>query len=667
MCGFGLVSDPADQTTRPRKKKKRRGNVIKSKAIITSSPESAHEPLPADDEVESAPKQDNLDVTSPVVTKTVPSSSTHLAAPTPSHADAARGRDTRPVSPGSSDDHTPSLATPAPPDLPATDVQVASTHAEQPDHPDRSITSAVPMDVDQETDKSNPSKASSSIFPESAKSAQSLQEALRLVVTARQVHGVQTREDIIRPILMANKATALMSRPALVPGAPHPPPPPVSDSPDAEGLVKEFMEGEIAEKRMATFETLRPALATRIGARRELIQEKIERLKKEYLEHHEAWMLHCARLDRQSQAPITNNVNANNTNTDEVVPAPGGRTTRRSAAVLGDAVRSDLEMEQIIASLGNEDLYDPAHLALKNVAVIPDMISVTNGAVDYLFDDTNKLVDDPASYYDPSRDVSTWTDEEQQVFLEKFAAHPKQFGIIAGYLPHKTQAQCVQFYYLHKKKLIDFRKVVLQYGPRKRRGGRNANKKKGNALLTDIRRHDAEVSSKDKDPSSSTANGKASGSGAAPTGRKKRGAAAGQPLSVPVETVQKRKPPGRKSLVHVQQAEPTPTTTPTPDPDPTPTPNPDVEVPSIRPKRKRAAPVSKVRVAADDGDSVATPTVSYLPSTDMLYMAHSSLHQDAEVKPVKRRRVNKAVVIEEPDGDASVSNALCTCSICDIC
>ncbi|EIM89155.1 uncharacterized protein STEHIDRAFT_53387, partial [Stereum hirsutum FP-91666 SS1] len=282
------------------------------------------------------------------------------------------------------------------------------------------------MDIDQEALNTEPSKSSPSIFPESAKSAQSLQEALRLVVTARQLHGVQTREDIVRPILMANKAKSLMSRPPLISGTPAPAP--ESETPDAEALVNEFMEGEVAEKRMSTFETLRPALVTRIGARRESTQEKTERLRKEYLEHHEAWMLHCARLDRQSQAPTTANANAT-TNTDEVAPAPG-RTTRRSAAVLGDAVRSDLEMEQIIASLGNEDLYDPAHLAIKNVAVIPDMISVTNGQVDYQFDDTNKLVDDPASYYDPSRDVSTWTDEERQVFLEKFAAHPKQFGII---------------------------------------------------------------------------------------------------------------------------------------------------------------------------------------------------------------------------------------------
>lgn len=40
----------------------------------------------------------------------------------------------------------------------------------------------------------------------------------------------------------------------------------------------------------------------------------------------------------------------------------------------------------------------------------------------------------------------------------------------------------------------------------------------------------------------------------------------------------------------------------------------------------------------------------------MSYIAHPSLYQDAEPKPVKRRRVAKAVVIEEPEGEASVSD-----------
>ncbi len=148
-------------------------------------------------------------------------------------------------------------------------------------------------------------------------------------------------------------------------------------------------------------------------------------------------------------------------------------------------------MEQIIASLGNDEATDPAHLSLRNLATIPDMISVTRGKVDYVYDDTNHRVENPAEYYGPHTGIHDWTEEEKKVFLDKFAEYPKQFGIIASYLPNKTQAQCVAFYYLHKKKMIDFRKVVSQYAPNKRRR-RGTGKKKG--IIADIQQHDAEVS-----------------------------------------------------------------------------------------------------------------------------------------------------------------------------
>lgn len=201
--------------------------------------------------------------------------------------------------------------------------------------------------------------------------------------------------------------------------------------------------------------------------------------------------------------------------------------------MLGDAVRSDLEMEQIIASLGVEELTDPNHLALRNLATIPDMISVSQGEVKYLFDDTNNLVADPYRFYDTSAGIDAWTDEEKEVFLEQFAANPKQFGIIASFLPSKTASQCVTYYYLNKKKNIDFRKVISLYAPgKRRRGGRRTDKRKGNALMADIRQHDDEVSL----------------SHSGPTTRRKR--------------VQ---PASRLGAAHLES---TPATTPTPDPEP---------------------------------------------------------------------------------------------------
>ncbi|KAG8913413.1 hypothetical protein FRC01_004555 [Tulasnella sp. 417] len=79
--------------------------------------------------------------------------------------------------------------------------------------------------------------------------------------------------------------------------------------------------------------------------------------------------------------------------------------------------------------------------------------------------------------------------------MEQFAVNGKQFGKIADHLPHKTAEQCVLFYYISKKSLVDYGEVLnskkYARGRRKvlarRNIAANLGKQKGNALLTDIR------------------------------------------------------------------------------------------------------------------------------------------------------------------------------------
>jgi len=210
-----------------------------------------------------------------------------------------------------------------------------------------------------------------------------------------------------------------------------------------------------------------------------LVDDKIRRLREDYVNIQEKWRSHCHKLNEQTKPSILKG---------EILPI--GRTTRRTAN-LGDTVRSDLEMEQILASLESNDLSDPHYLSQHNLATIPDMISVKNGKVDYLFDDTCHRVENSTEYYASETGIHDWTEEEKKIFLDQYAAYPKQFGIIANCLPNKTSSQCVDYYYLHKKGSIDFRKVVSNFGSKRRRRG--AGKRKGNALLTDIQKHDEEV------------------------------------------------------------------------------------------------------------------------------------------------------------------------------
>ncbi|KAF9444835.1 hypothetical protein P691DRAFT_654364, partial [Macrolepiota fuliginosa MF-IS2] len=245
-----------------------------------------------------------------------------------------------------------------------------------------------------------------------------MKEALRVVVMTRLLCDRQTPDERVSPVLMANRSSAPR------------PDPEVNEESDADVVIQDVMAGDQFEKRMQKFETLKPSFVEFFSRRQVFIANKLQELRQEYVQLQEKWNIHCQTLNDQAKPSIL-----------EGETMPIGRTTRRSAN-LGDAVRSDLEMEQILASLESNDATDPNHLSQRNLATIPDMISVANGKVDYLFDDTCHRVENPAEYYAPHTGIHDWTEEEKSIFLDKYAAYPKQFGIIADYLPNKTSSQC---------------------------------------------------------------------------------------------------------------------------------------------------------------------------------------------------------------------------------
>ena len=373
--------------------------------------------------------------------------------------------------------------------------------------------------------------------------AKSKADALRIVVMTRLLCDHQSREERIDPVLMANLSIAS--------------PPEVHLASTPGMLLIKMNSGQPRVNRMSSFAATRPSIVMYLEQRQALVSDKVARLREEYLSLHESWVAHCTALNEQQK-----------TLASEHEMQHGGRTTRRSTAIT-DAVRSDFEMEQIIASLGNDDATDPNHLSVRNLAKVPDMISVVNGKVDYLFDDTADRVENPSEYFASDTGIGDWTEAEKKIYLDKFAAHPKQFGIIADALPNKTAGQCVDFYYLHKKGLINFRHVVSQFAPNKRKR-RGMGKRKGNGLLADIAMHDAEVHRDLGSTSAST-----SAVSRAPRGRRTLAQAKGPP-----------------SIRNVVQFEVTPTTTPTPEPE-------------TRPRRRRML------------NSTAMPSITTSPFSTM--------------------------------------------------
>lgn len=392
--------------------------------------------------------------------------------------------------------------------------------------------------------------------------AQTKEEAFRIVVMSRLLADRLTREERVNPVLMTNLS---ISTPLEV----HP-----TATPDSllEWMFNTNEQG--MKDRIDSYIKTRPMLSMYLEKRHNMVKDKATRLREEYLALQEKWIAHCHSLNEQQK-----------TLASEHEMQHTGRTTRRTTAFT-DAVRSDFEMEQIIASLGVDDATDPNHLSMRNLAKIPDMISVTKGQVDYLFDDTSHLIDNPKEYYAPHTGIQDWKDDEKAIFLDKFAAHPKQFGIIADYLPNKTAAQCVDYYYLHKNKFIDFRKVVSQLAPNKRRR-RGMGKKKGNGLLVDIAIHDMEVNR------GGVANGT---SASAPVKRAARGRKAA------AATLEARAALARRTGVQFD----TPTTTPTPEPESAP--------PTRGRRRKTAAPTSTNLTHTTTASASATPSRVPTPS-----------------------------------------------------
>lgn len=295
-----------------------------------------------------------------------------------------------------------------------------------------------------------------------SEAADDIAAALRVFAKAREGKDLQTRNERYEPILRANHA--LLDAPC------------TRMNTSNDDLVREVMEDSF-QARLETHSAVSQSLLIHFMKRSEDLAAKTRRLRAEYKAYHDRWVANCRKLDQSMASSASQGLDG--------LPPPSGRVTRRSTNY-GDAVRSDLEMEQIIASLGNEDLTDPNVLAIRNTAVIPDLITTDPSMIDILYKDDNGLVDDPGDMFNIYDALGRWTDEEREIYLQKYGVYPKQFGTIASFLPGKTAGQCIMFYYLHKKELIDFRAAIAKYGKRKRRGGRKAGKGKGNALLADI-------------------------------------------------------------------------------------------------------------------------------------------------------------------------------------
>ncbi|SNX82358.1 uncharacterized protein MEPE_01064 [Melanopsichium pennsylvanicum] len=268
------------------------------------------------------------------------------------------------------------------------------------------------------------------------------------------------------------------------------------------------------EERDKQAEQTKAQLFGQLLDRKKRLNQKIETLKQRYRSINEEWKLHCSRLDRAAErremlrrphvstpAGTPGGFGAEEPSTGA---AGGGvlgaslttsRTNRRNAqtgfAGFGDAVRSEAEFLEILASLETADMQDPNMRAARTTATAPDMH--INPESDHLmklpFDDINGYVADPLAFYLDEFDPDVWSEEEKAIFARRYALWPKQFGKIAQALPHKTPSQCVRYYYLSKKLAgNDFKALAAARNRERKRKARGKPKKaKGSALMADLK------------------------------------------------------------------------------------------------------------------------------------------------------------------------------------
>lgn len=114
----------------------------------------------------------------------------------------------------------------------------------------------------------------------------------------------------------------------------------------------------------------------------------------------------------------------------------------------GGYVRSDAEMEQIMNGLTDQEEEEKK---MRSLSVIPPMMLDARQRK-MRFVNNNGLLEDPLEIHKDAQKFETrWTDSEKQIFKEKYLQAPKNFVLISSFLPQKSVADCVQFYYLNKK------------------------------------------------------------------------------------------------------------------------------------------------------------------------------------------------------------------------
>lgn len=228
---------------------------------------------------------------------------------------------------------------------------------------------------------------------------------------------------------------------------------------------------------IATHEKIRCSVLKEIKTRRKELREKEERLIWVYKKLHDGWKKQVEKMEKKRQKkemklrkkeilsgePQSQRRPALRTTPARMQVGFGSPVLGRG--LRGDAVRSEVELEAVIAQLREEESRDPNSKYLKTVAKIPPMMLPEHR--EPIFIDKNGLVEDPMAAERERKLMNPWNDEEKAIFLKKFVAYPKNFTKIATYLPTKSTADVIWYYY-NFKRTLDLKKILREQQSKRR-------------------------------------------------------------------------------------------------------------------------------------------------------------------------------------------------------
>lgn len=147
---------------------------------------------------------------------------------------------------------------------------------------------------------------------------------------------------------------------------------------------------------------------------------------------------------------------------------------------VGARIKSEADLEEIMDGLQEQEMEDKK---MRSYAVIPPiLLDAKQRKLKYI--NNNGHIADMENEYKERKFINVWTNSENEIFKEKYLAHPKNFGVIASYLERKSVQDCVQHYYLTKKQ--ENYKQLLRKSRQRTRSSRNNPQKVNNTANNSV-------------------------------------------------------------------------------------------------------------------------------------------------------------------------------------